>query len=380
MLKELKRYSISPRREIKEFLTTLGLHELAQAAINIFEPVYLFSLGYSMFQIVLFYLGVYCLYFVVMPFGGKAAKRFGFEHTMSVGILFSIGYFLALIAVPASPVFLYLAIVLYALQKTFWWPGYHANFALYSRSKETGREIGATQVIFSITAAVGPLLGGLLVNYSSFTVLYVVAMGLMLASVIPILSTAEKFKPSTITWREQMRFLFCRAYLRKIIAGFGFGEEIIAYTVWPVFIYLLVGNALNLGALIAGATGLTVLATTIAARWSDSEARRDVFLWGGLLNTLSWIGRPFLIWPLALLGIDTVYRTGKSLQFVPMYANVYDDAKSRHIVLEVVAFEGVLVLGKIVTLALLLVVLPWFGFAGAFALAAVASLFYFLFK
>lgn len=380
MLKGLKEYTISPRREIKEFLTTVALHELAQAAINIFEPVYLYSLGLNLTQIIGFYLAVYIIYFLAIPFGGRVAKGLGFEHAMSIGILFTIGYYLALIAIPAWTPFLYIAVPLYALQKTFWWPGYHANFARYSRRKETGREIGATQVIFSITAAAGPLLGGLLVDLTNFMVLYTVAIGLMLISVFPMLATPERFTPSKLGWLEQMRYIFSKKYRRSLIMGLGFGEELIAYTVWPLFIYFIVDSALNLGALVAAATALTVLATTIAARWSDLKQRRQVYLWGWVLVVLSWLGRPFLIWPLSILGVDTIYRTGKSLLFVPMYSCVYDDAKSNHIMLEVVAFEAVLVLGKIVTMVVLLLVLPWAGIAGAFVVAAVSSLFYALFR
>ncbi|MFO0704531.1 MAG: MFS transporter [Candidatus Andersenbacteria bacterium] len=380
MLKELKRYTISPRREIKEFLTTVSLHELAQAAINIFEPIYLYTQHLTVVQIILFYLGVYVLYFLLIPFGGRVAKAFGFEHTMSLGIIFTIAYFLSLIAIPAAPEFLYLSIILYALQKTFWWPAYHANFARYSRSREAGREIGATYVISSLTAAVGPLIGGALITYTNFAVLYTVAIVLILISVFPMLSTPERFTPSQHSWLTQMRYIFARKRLRRLVMGLGFGEELIALTIWPLFLFLLVKSALDLGALVAIATTVTVLATTVAARWSDDRSRRTVYLWGGVLNVLSWIGRPLLIWPLAALGIDTVYRTGKSLLYVPMYSRVYQDAKNSHVMLEVVSFEASLILGKIVTMLVLLIVFPLAGFSGAFVLAAVASLFYFLFR
>jgi len=380
MLKGLQKYSISPRREIKEFLTTLTLHDLAQAAILLFEPIYLYEQGVSLTGIAWFFLAVYVVYFLLLPIGGRVAKSFGFEHTMALGILFAISYYLALVAVPASPIFLYIAPVLYALQKTFWWPAYHANFARYSRRKETGREIGATQVIANVTAAAGPLLGGLLVYYSNFTMLYVVAIGMMLVSAIPMLSTPEKFTPGTLGWVEQMRYIFNRRYLRRLITAIGFGEELVALVFWPLFIYVIVGNALNLGALIAAATGLTVVAATIAARWSDAKQRRSVLIAGAALNTLSWLGRPLLLMPLSILGIDTVYRTSKSVLYVPMYSRIYDDAKANHVMIEVVAFEGVLVLGKILMLVALLILLPLGGFTAAFVAGAIASLFYFLFK
>jgi MFS family permease len=380
MLKGIKKYTISPPREIKEFLTTISLHEMAQAAINIFEPIYLYTMGLSVVQILLFYLGVYGLYFLLIPIGGRVAKAFGFEHTMSIGIIFSIAFFLSLIAIPAAPEFVYLSAVLYALQKTFWWPAYHANFANYSRRKEAGREIGMTYVISSITAAIGPVIGGFLITYTNFAVLYTVAIVLMLVSAIPMLSTPERFTPSKLGWMEQMRYIFNRKRARELVSGLAFGEELIALTIWPLFLYSLVNSALDLGALVGGATALTVLATAVAARWSDEKNRKTVYILGGLLNVLSWIGRPLLMWPLAALGVDTIYRTGKSLLYVPMYSHVYEEAKATHVMLEVVAFEGILVLGKFATILVLLIVYPLAGFSGAFVVAAVCSLFYFLYR
>ncbi|MFH0830776.1 MAG: MFS transporter [Parcubacteria group bacterium] len=380
MLKELGKYTIRPRREIKEFLTTVTLYEVGLNMMNIFEPVYLYTLGVSLTGIVLFYLAVYLPYFLLLPVGGRVAKSFGFEHTMTIGLLFSVSYYLALIAIPAAPIFLYIAPLLYALQKAFWWPGYHANFARYSRRRETGREIGVVQVITNVTAAAGPLIGGLIVAVSNFTVLYTVVIIVTLLSAIPMFTTPERFKPKDLRWLEQIRYIFSRTYRHNLVTALGFGEELVAMTLWPIFIYLVVNSAFNLGALVASATALTVLATTIAARWSDERRRAQVYRWGAVLNTLSWIGRPLLIMPLAILGIDTVYRTSKSLIYVPMYSRVYDDAKENHVMLEVVAFEGTLVLGKIVMLLILLVVVPWAGFVGAFVAAAVASLFYFAFR
>jgi MFS family permease len=372
---------LAPRREIKEFFMTVTLQQFGVSAINIFEPIYLYELGVSPMGIVLFFLGTYVPYFFILPFGGKFAKRFGYEHTLLVGTLFNIAYYLALAAIPLSPIFIFIAPPLLALQKTFWWPAYHANFARFSKQREVGREISMSQIIHSLTSALGPLLGGLALAFSGFTTLYIGVSVLLILSVIPLFTTPEKFVATNITWREQMRFAFSKAYRYRLLGAIGFGEEVIAMTLWPVFMFLVVGSALNLGIVVTIATGVTVIVTWLAGRLSDRAKDDSVSLAASLVNLVSWIVRPFVMSFGGILAIDTAARAGKNAFFVPAYSHVYSDARANHVMIEVVAFEIALVLGKVLALIAMLVVLQFTdSMPIVFSIGAVFSLFYFFFR
>src|SRR3990172_1982017 len=185
MLKALRSFAITPRREIKEFFTTVTVQQLAVGAILIFEPIYLYQQGVSPTGIVLFNVAVYLPYFFLLPVGGKFAKRFGYEHTLFFATFFNIAYYLALAAIPLSRWFLFVAPLLLCLQKTFWWPAYHADFARFSMSRQTGRENGLAQTLYTISSALGPFLGGVILLFTNFTVLFIVVVALSLISVIP---------------------------------------------------------------------------------------------------------------------------------------------------------------------------------------------------
>jgi MFS family permease len=372
---------LAPRREIKEFFITVTLQQFGTSAINIFEPIYLYELGISSMGIVLFFLGTYLPYIFILPFGGKFAKRFGYEHTMLVGTLFNVAYYLALAAIPLSPIFLFIAPPLFALQKTFWWPAYHANFARFSKQREVGREIGVSQIINSLTSAIGPLLGGLALAFSGFTTLYIGVSVLLILSVVPLFTTPEKFVPTKISWGEQMRFVFRKAYRRRLLGALGFGEEVIAMTLWPVFMFLVVGSALNLGIVVTIATGVTVVVTWIASRMSDRAQDEPVSLAASLVNLVSWIVRPFIMSFGGILAVDTAARASKNAFFVPAYSRVYADARANHVMIEVVAFEIALVLGKILALVAMLIVLQFTdSLPIVFTLGAGFSLLYFIFR
>src|SRR3989338_3900147 len=74
-------------RKLKEFYLAMAILNFALAAAMLFEPVYLYTLGFPLWKIMFFYFGVYVLYFITMPLGGKVAKQKGFAHSMIYGSL-----------------------------------------------------------------------------------------------------------------------------------------------------------------------------------------------------------------------------------------------------------------------------------------------------
>lgn len=383
MLKALRSFTITPRREIKEFFTTVTVQQLAVGAIAIFEPVYLYQQGLTLQQIVLFHLGVYVPYFFLLPIGGKFAKRYGYEHTLFFATFFNIAYYLALAAIPLNGAFLFAAPILLSLQKTFWWPAYHADFARFSVKREAGREIGILQTLYTISSAVGPFIGGVILLYSNFTVLFIFVVALSLISAIPMFSTPERFVPSKLGWLEQMKFIFRRTYRRRLVGSLGFGEEFVAFTLWPLFIYLTLGNSFDLGVVVAIATTITVIVTLLIGRLTDKTARKQLVNGAALVQLISWVFRPF--WFVhnfyGMVTLDTVGRAAKNALLVPWYAEVYDDAKKNHVMLEVVAAEAALVLGKILCMGALLVLFNYTdSLPMSFVVASVFSIFYFFFR
>jgi MFS family permease len=387
MLKGLKGYVIKPRREIKEFFTTVTIQQLAVGAINIFEPIYLYQQGVSVQGIVLFFIAVYVTYFFLMPFGGAFAKRFGYEHTLLIGTFFNIAYYLSLAVIPVAPVFLFVAPLMYCLQKTFWWPAYHADFARFSKQREVGREIGWLQSLYTAASAIGPVLGGLLVLYAHFSVLFIVGTVIMFASVLPLFSTPEKFIPQQLSWRQQMQFLFRRGNWRRLLGSLGFGEELIGMILWPIFIFTTLGSSFDVGVVVTIATVVTIAVTMIVGRLSDRPYKSRIIWASSLVQLFSWVVRPFVMTFggvgafASILASDTLSRTSKNALLVPWYGNVYRDAQRNHVMIEVVASELGLVLGKIIALAATLLLLQFTdSIPATFYLGIGFSVFYFFLR
>ncbi|MDP3965009.1 MAG: MFS transporter [bacterium] len=368
------------RREVKELYLSVAILNFAVAAVQIFEPMYLYTLGYSVAQIILFYLGVYGVYICIMPLGAKFASRFGFERSMLVSTPFYVLYYVALFALPQMPWLFFAAPLMFALQKTFYWPGYHSDFAKHSDEREQAREISTLAVISNAVFILGPLIGGFIISLTSFETLFIVVIVLIIVSNLPLLTSRESVDPQPFSYTKAYRRLFRKHHRRKFVAYFGYGEELIVMTIWPVFIYLIISNFATIGAVVALAVLATSLVTLFVGRLSDKHRKHPIIRFGTVMYSLTWWLRYFASSTGHVLLIDTLSRVAKDMIDIPLIAITYFRARKYNIMKGVLFLEMALVIGKLFALVATLAVFTMFGmttgFLFAFILAGTMSLLY----
>jgi len=367
-------------RELKELYLTMTMLNFALASGMLFEPIYLYTLHFSLSQIMLYYCAVYLCYFFLMPLGGKFVKRYGFEHGIIAGSLFLVAYFILLYNIPHSPLYLVGAIFALAFQKMFFWPGYHADFAFFSKAEERGRQVSIIAVLDSLSYVAGPVVGGLLIASFGFAGLFTIMCVMILLSNIPLMTTKERFKPSTLSYVEPYIALLAKENRKYLTAYIGFGEELVSLTVWPIFIFVTFGTFTNTGAAITLSTLVTSLAILYVGKQSDIADRKKVLRTSSLLLSLSWIVRIFTRGAPAVLFADFFSRTTRYLFALPFYSGLYKHAHESSIVRTIIFFEMSLTIGKIITAAVLAVAFYYFptSWNSAFGVAALFSLLYFL--
>lgn len=369
------------RREVKELYFSVAILDFAVNMVALFEPIYLWKIGFSLPQILFFYLGVYSLYFFLLPLGAKIARGYGFEHSILYSSPFLILYYLTLFAIPFSPMFIGAAIIAFAIQKTLYWPGYYGDFALYSDDGDRGREVGNLAAIMSIMAIAGPFIGGVLVYFFGFPVLFMLASAGILASNIPLFSTKEIFGPAKpFSYIGAYKRLLSKDALRRLFAGMGFGEELVFMFVWPIFIFTAVKNEFSVGSLVAGATLLMMMILLYVGKLTDHNNKKSVIKSGIIISIVSWIMRIFMASPFGVFASETITRIGRSFVQVPVFAIVYDRARKGSIMETVVFFEMSLIIGKVLACVILLLIFSvapesWFWNI-AFILAGAMTLLY----
>lgn len=368
-------------RELKELYLTMTMLNFALASGMLFEPIYLYTLHFSLSQIMLYYLAVYALYFFLMPLGGRFVKRYGFEHGIILGSLFLVAYFIFLFAIPYSPIYLVLAVLSLALQKMFFWPGYHADLAFFSKAEERGRQVSVIALLDSLSYVIGPLVGGILIALFGFAGLFTVMCVMILLSNIPLMTTKERFKPSTLSYKETYTALTAKENRKYLFSYIGYGEELVSLVIWPIFVYVTFSTFTSTGAAITFSTLITSLAILYVGRQTDTCDRKNVLRVSTLLLSLSWVLRTIARGASAVIFADFFSRTSRYLFALPFFSGLYRHATETSIVRTVLFFEMALTVGKMIVAAFLAVVFYYVpvsvSWNVAFITAAVFSLLYF---
>jgi MFS family permease len=365
-----------PSRRLVELFYSVGLMDFASAAVTLFEPIYLYTLGYPLAGILLFYLLVYALYVPLLPFGGWVVSRIGPERSIAISTLFLVAYYLALAGISVNRDLFWVAPVLFTIQKTLYWPAYHADFLRTSDRLGRGSELSGLWSLSILVYVLGPLLGGLVVEAFSFPALFVVVGILILLSNIPLLRDPAPPVIEPYRIRDVYAQVWQRGVPRQLLANLGYGEELLALTVWPVFLIIVVQDFAKLGALIAAGSLITALVTLAAGKLTDRRNKSNLIQLGSSFQAMFWMLRTLVRTVPGAFIVDTGARIVKNFTYVPFTATLYERAAATPSPLaRLVLYEQSLAVGKAIAavlgIALTLLVgnfTTLFVLGGAFAL------------
>ena len=379
------------RRQVKELFVSSIIVNFALAMVQLFEPIYLYQMGYPLIKIAFFYLIVYVLYFFLIPLGAKFSNRYGYENGMFLGSALYVVFYVSLFLIPQFPVLFYVAAIIYTLQKVFYWTGFHADFAHNSEDSEEAREISSVNVSNATMFILGPIIGGLIITYFGFAALFLVVSILFLVSNIPMLLTKEKFDYRTYEYKKVFH-IFKPEKIKNLLACFGYAEELVVMVIWPIFMSVLIASYSKIGALVGLATGITLAVTLYVGRMCDRRDKRKILKFGSIIYSLTWLIRIFTRTLIPIFLVDTTSKISKTTIDVPIRALFYEKAKSgkkkndNSIMENVVNFEASLILGKILACLAIILAITIFslqdmgGFIVSFVFASIASLLYMLYK
>ncbi len=365
-------------RELKELFWSTAILDFAVSAVGVFEPIYLYTLGFSLSRILIFYIAVYALYFLLVPLGGKFARTRGYEHAILFSTPFLILFYLSLFAIPYHPFFIVSAIISLALQKTLYWPGYHADFARFGKDGSRGKEISNLVALDSVVMILGPAFGGVVIATVGFKVLFIVVAFLILVSNLPLLTTPEKFVPVKFSYKDSMKRLVAPENRRKLFSYLGFAEEHLAGYLWPIFIFLMIPAYTSIGFLVSASVFVATILTFYIGRITDEESRHEVLKIGVIFTAFTWLMRILVVSGIGVFMTESLYRISRRTVGVPLAAITYEEAKKTSVMNCVVFLQMALVLGKLLISALALLALFFFpdSWIAIFILGAVMTAFY----
>ncbi|MBL8030773.1 MAG: MFS transporter [Candidatus Doudnabacteria bacterium] len=366
------------RTEVKELYVATAIADLALATMLIFEPIFLYqSVGFSVPKILLFFAAVYAWYVVLIPIGAKFAARFGFKHSLIASVPFQLLYWACLYFALEYPQLVWVAAFLYGLEKSFYWPAFHSVVAQFANQGQVAREFSFLTALIQLAQILGPVAGGFIAQVAGGQNLLIVAGAIYSLAIIPLFFHKEKGSKKPYRFADTLRLYKVHVY--KMLGYWGFGEELLALTIWPIFMFIAVQGYGATGGAVTLAAAISAIISLYMGKWTDTHPKRPLIKLGGLMTAVTWLVRPWFPSPQGVTSVDTGARVAKNVSFIPICTVTYERAEASSIVPYVVFFEQSLAIGKLLTaLAAAALFYMFASYSVLFILGALVSLLYVL--
>ena len=317
-------------RELNELYASIAIRAFAFALTGVFIPIYLYQLGYSFTAIFFFYCLLGLTAAISSLVSAKIFSRVGLKHCMLISMPFLIVFIALLYTLEGFRWPLILLSLIYGISAAFFWVPYHIDFTKFSNKKQRGMQVGFSKIIAAVFAAMGPGVGGLILAFFGFHILFITVTIFLIGSIIPLFLTKEIHQPFHFSLKE----FFQGQKLKEILGFVGHGAEMrLGWVVWPLFIFLFILGkkyiALGIVSSLALFSGMIFI--FFAGKLSDMKRRKGTLKIGAVTNAIIWIIKSFIVTPLQVIIADIFYGATQATIHVPFDAITYDKARKRNL-------------------------------------------------
>lgn len=368
--------------ELSELYTAMMFRSLAMSLVGIFIPIYLYLLGYEIWQIFFFYSAVFAIWGLAHYPVAQVVAKIGPKHTILTSYIFQ-AMTMLMLATQADLRWPLVAIALtLGIGNCLYFVAFHVDFSKVKHREHGGKEVGWLYSMERLGAVLGPLVGGLVAYFIGGEYIFLAAVLLLFAGILPLFLTEE---PTSVNQQLKFRELKLGDIKHDLISyGFVHTEQFISMIMWPMFISIFVFREnpyLQLGGIISISVLLSLLVARAIGKTIDEQQGRPLLRFGTIINAVLHLFRPFTTgFPFAL-GISMANEAVTPSYRMPYLKGMYDaadDLPGRRIVY-ITAMEatGAAAKGILVTVAGLFAFSLGSGkevFVGIFIAGAVASL------
>lgn len=383
----LRRYiNRDPRKDsgfVQLFISKRLLHGAAGALLGIFLPIYLYTqTGESFWVVGGFYAASSLLYLLLLPPAMRITNWLGFSRTLILGGIFSILFYLTLYFVEPAQLLWWIGplIIILTCFRLFHWVPFHVDFTMFTKPGERGRDVSLTFATIAFLGVIGPILAGFIVEQTSYQILFLIAIVLLVAATISyglVPETAANYEWGVgETWRK----LFSPE-MRGIASGaFANGAEVVVTLVaWPIFLYeILDGDLFDIGAISTVIVALTIGVQILIGRYIDRAKGNSVktLRVGSMFYAIGWVLKIFVLSAAQVFFVGLYHNVTKIFTKTPFSALMYDMSgeQSRYVDEITVVKEMSEHAGRTLSLVAIIIVSFIFPINYTFIIAAVASL------
>jgi len=321
-------------RELSEIYLTVAGKTFAISLIGIFVPIYLFQMGFELRYIFLFFAILSAVFALTVFFAAKLSTKIGIKHGLLISMPFLIAFYILLQSITTNALnwLFFLAPVLAGIHNSFFWLNFHTDFARFSSRRFRAEQISGYAIVCALLSALGPVIGGIILLYFGFNVLFILVSLLLLLSTIPLFLSKEVYIPKDFSFRKVGETMKKASFVG--ISGFiGHGLFACAGLAWIILIYFILKAYLEMGVLTSLSIFIGIFSTFFVGKLADKFGNGPILRIGSLFNALGWFFRVLVTTFAGILGVNILFGiVGPASAPGPAYdALNYNIAKKRNI-------------------------------------------------
>lgn len=316
-------------KDIHALYLTIALLTFAEGIIGIFIPLFLWSLGYSLAWILVFYAVNSAAFLALTALLLPLIRQLRDTTMIGVSLPFLIAYYLGLHALASTPWLFWVLPVVLAVHMLLFNVGYHAHFTGAADGGHVGREVGMRYVVSSVAQLGAPALGGVLIASYGFPIAFAVGSAILLTSALPLLRATPHASAPGIHLPAIARALTDPAIRDFTWSGVGYAiAASVGRVIWPLALFASIGSIRRLGILVTVGFLVELLTTSMAGVLSDTRRRSFVLRATATASALVWVTRPFLAGPLGFGGSHLLGNAITAALMVAWSSQYYDLARA----------------------------------------------------
>ena len=330
-------------QEVVEFYIYKVLREISFSLLSIFLPIFLYAeLNYSIFEILLFFIINQVIFLIFVPFSGKIIEKIGVKHSIVLHLpamalfTYSLRYLHGNFYSDIWIIILILIIkVIPKSSKTTAETIFVSKNILNQKGTE-GKSLSYIKITLIIASLLSPLIGGLVTYLFGFEYFFNVAIVITLFATIPLLLTKDKYfkikeSPTDIlkfTYKEIPKNFYLAEGGRWLVAS-------IIWVIWPLFIFLVVKNTINMGAVVSISSFVAIIVSYYVGKIIDKKSPKKLLKKMTRIATSVFFLRTAFPHPVLIVITDSINKVINPVLMIPYQKYYYGYIKSIDNIVEI---------------------------------------------
>lgn len=284
----------------------------AKALVSILGPIYLYRIGFSLHEIIVYFIITAVVKVAALFLVFKLASKLGSRITMAMGILLMVAHFVCFAAVESHGMPLYVVGSLLGLANAFFYPSFRLSFSFVTETKKAGMQVAKLNTLSMAFTVISPVVGGVIAGIFGVVAVYYVAAVVFFGTFVFLLlrRTGSERHVAKFIISDIPRGGAVRDYLSNASYSFSGLADLL---VWPLFVGLLIPTYAGIGGYAGLLVGMSIIVQLWVGKIADKKGEH-LFLGAGVTLSLAYnVLRVFVSSVGQLISLSVLSVLGSSL-------------------------------------------------------------------